>query len=567
MTHHPTRATSPLANSSLRSRIVKKSWPVRLVRVAALLLAVPLLFHAGSPVHAADKDVTGVTVTSPNPGRLSISWDTPSDAPDDYRVTWKKSSGKWTSHKKANTVEGGNAFPTGTSHSVTDLEEGTAYKVRVRARYHDSNGNVEKSGPWSAAKEVTVSATPPPPQKGAEQGEGDSNQGRSTNPPAKPTGLLTGASHDTAILFWDNPNDDTVTGYQILRGDDAANLAVLTADTGDASTSYTDDTVSASTTYAYAIRARNAHGLSPQSDPVSVTTLAPPPEEEEEDTALSTDQSGIIDLTVGTARNLRFERHEDVDQFTFTHTAGTTYRLSVHLFWPGSNSASVSITGLGSALEAFVLTHSPVALPGRVEFVFTPTTSVPPGNQTTITIEGIHWGSDSDGKHQCGTGSGPGSGAGGQDAPIYCYWSSDYTILMEEVASAAESTSSATDVCPSYESYPDSFYTACTMDIDDDVMGYINSQGDRDLWALIQFDAESGYTVKVHGDVDSNNLLDNVQITLIDQWGIPLRQGRSNTSSSPASVSIGADRTYTGVYYLEVRSRDAAGAYRIEVTN
>ena len=280
MTHHSTRATGPLANSSLRSRIVKKSWPLRLALVAALLLAVPLLFHAGSPVHAADKDVSGVTVTSPNPGQLSISWDTPSDAPDDYRVTWKKSSGKWPSYKNDNTVEGGNAFPTGTSHSVSGLEEGTAYKMRVRARYHDSNGNVEKSGPWSATKELTVSATPPQPQKGAKEGGGESNQGRSTNPPAKPTGLLPGASHDNVLLFWTNPDDDTITGYQVLRGDDAANLAVLTDDTGSASTGYTDDTVSASTTYAYAIRARNAHGLSPQSDPASVTTLAPPPGEE-----------------------------------------------------------------------------------------------------------------------------------------------------------------------------------------------------------------------------------------------------------------------------------------------
>ena len=55
MTHHSTRATGPLANSPLRSRIVKKSWPVRLALVAAVLLAVPLLFHAGSPVHGPTK--------------------------------------------------------------------------------------------------------------------------------------------------------------------------------------------------------------------------------------------------------------------------------------------------------------------------------------------------------------------------------------------------------------------------------------------------------------------------------------------------------------------------------
>ena len=558
MTQHSTRANSPLPSNSLWGRLLKRPWPVQLVLVAALLLAIPLLFHAGSTVHAADKEITGFTVTSLNPGELSISWDTPSDAPDDYRVTWKKSDGKWPSHKNENTANGGNAFPTSTSHMVRDLEEGTAYKVRVRARYEAG-----KAGPWSAAQEVTVSATPPP-KKGTEEGEGGSNQGRSTNPPAKPTGLLPAASHDNVLLFWTNPNDDDITGYQILRGLDAANLAVLVNDTGNKNTSYTDDTVAAETTYVYAIRARNANGLSPESDTVSATTLAPPPEEEDEETALATDQTGTIDLTVGTARDLRFEQHEDTDQFTFTHTAGTAYRLSVQMIWPGSNSASVSITGLGSALESFVLARSPVVLPGRADFVFTPTTSVRPGHQTTISIKGIHWGSDSDGKFECGTGN---SQTPQADDHIYCYWSSDYTIMVEEVASAAESTSPTTDVCWSYESFPDSLSTPCVMAIEDDVMGYINSQPDQDLWALVQFDEDSGYTVKVHGDVDSNNLLDNVQITLIDQWGIPLTQGKSNTSSSPASVSIGADRTYTGVYFLEVRSRDAAGAYRIEVTD
>ena len=79
-------------------------------------------------------------------------------------------------------------------------------------------------------------------------------------------------------MFWTDPDDDSITGYQILRGPDAANLAVLTEDTGSTDASYSDDTVEAETTYAYAIRARNAAGLGPQSDTVSVTTQAAPEE-------------------------------------------------------------------------------------------------------------------------------------------------------------------------------------------------------------------------------------------------------------------------------------------------
>ena len=133
----------------------------------------------------------------------------------------------------------------------------------MRARYHDSDGNVEKSGPWSETLEITV---------------------MQTSLPAKPTGLLPGASHDSVLLSWTNPGDDSITGYQVLRGPDANSLTVLTDDTGSKSASYTDSTVSAETTYVYAIRARNAGGLSPQSDPVSVRTLAAPEEEEEPET-------------------------------------------------------------------------------------------------------------------------------------------------------------------------------------------------------------------------------------------------------------------------------------------
>ena len=57
---------------------------MRLVLVAALLLAIPLLFHAGSTAHAADKEISGLTLSSPNPGELVIAWDAASPTPDDY---------------------------------------------------------------------------------------------------------------------------------------------------------------------------------------------------------------------------------------------------------------------------------------------------------------------------------------------------------------------------------------------------------------------------------------------------------------------------------------------------
>ena len=190
---------------------------------AVLLVTAGLLLSLRLPTEAQanERAVSGVALTSPNPGELAITWDAPSTSPDDYRVTWKKSTTNWPSYKNDNTVEGGNAFPTGTSHTVTGLEEDAAYKVRLRARYHDTNGNVEQSGPWSDPPlEITVSSTPP------KEGQGGSSRGRSTNPPAKPTGLITGRSHANVVLLWNNPGDASITGYQILRGPDADNLAV-----------------------------------------------------------------------------------------------------------------------------------------------------------------------------------------------------------------------------------------------------------------------------------------------------------------------------------------------------
>ncbi len=235
--------TKIVAHSGTTQTALAAAFVLLLVTVASLLL-----LQQPAEAQSDTKATSNLAVSSPNPGELVITWDAPGRAPDDYRVTGKKSGGKWTSYRGENTVAGGNALPAGRSHTVSNLEEGTEYSVRVRARYEG-----ERSGPWSPSAELTIAALPD-----------------------KPAGLSTNPSHDNVVLTWTDPGDGSITGYRILRGPDAANLAVLADNTGTAATSYTDSTVAAETGYAYVIRARNAHGLGPQTDGVSAVTPAAP---------------------------------------------------------------------------------------------------------------------------------------------------------------------------------------------------------------------------------------------------------------------------------------------------
>ena len=81
-------------------------------------------------------------------------------------------------------------------------------------------------------------------------------------------------------LTWDNPDDDTVTGYQILRRNRDVHapgqFEVHVDDTGSAATSYVDREVAAETRYVYRIKARNAAGLSARSHYFNANTPEAP---------------------------------------------------------------------------------------------------------------------------------------------------------------------------------------------------------------------------------------------------------------------------------------------------
>ena len=96
--------------------------------------------------------------------------------------------------------------------------------------------------------------------------------------PSAPTGFAATVTHNTVSLTWADPNDSSITSYQILRRDITGGGSLgVHVDSVPAGTSYDDTTnVEPENTYSYRIKARNAQGLSAQSGFQNVTTLAVP---------------------------------------------------------------------------------------------------------------------------------------------------------------------------------------------------------------------------------------------------------------------------------------------------
>ena len=173
-------------------------------------------------------------------GQLLLTWQAPAAPnadPTDYHVNWGKSAEDY----PADTAEAGNAHPDSTTHTLAGLEYDTEYNIRVRARYSDGeNADSPWNGPWT---ETTAQVKLPLP--------------------AAPRFINTAVTEGQVLLSWLNPSDDSITGYQILRGPDTDSLVVIEDDTGSSSTSYTDTAPPAGQTHTYGVKARNASGLSP----------------------------------------------------------------------------------------------------------------------------------------------------------------------------------------------------------------------------------------------------------------------------------------------------------------
>ena len=226
-------------------------------------------------------------------GQLVLTWQTPAAPnadPTDYHVNWGKSAEDY----PADTAETGNAHPTTTTHTLTGLKYDTDYNIRVRARYSDGeNADSPWNGPWT---ETTAQVKLPLP--------------------AAPSFINTAVTEGQVLLSWSNPSDDSITGYQILRGPDADSLIVIEDDTGSSSTTYTDTAPPAGQTHTYGVKARNASGLGPV---------------------------GTATATVPTAEVLIVARHESNDD-TLVSNLGQTAASTAGIIGPfGGNNVEIGM--------------------------------------------------------------------------------------------------------------------------------------------------------------------------------------------------------------------------------
>ena len=182
---------------------------------------------------------TGLTTSEVKHDSLILTWDNPNDANiTGYRIQ------RGTDANSLHTIEP-NTGGASTNYTDSTVVAETTYHHAVQALSQDGNG----------ARSITSVTTPAEPQSdetSEEQTEDDST-------PAAPTGLTASqVTHESLTLTWNDPQDDSITGYQVLRGPDTDSLSTLENDTESVSTRYEDETVEPETTYHYAIGALSA---------------------------------------------------------------------------------------------------------------------------------------------------------------------------------------------------------------------------------------------------------------------------------------------------------------------
>ena len=203
-----------------------------------------------------DAAATGPTITltaAPGDGQVTLSWTYTNDDGetfDHWRYAQKKGSG---SYSFGDEISGGKAIRT---HTVTGLDNDATYTFKV------SRG-------ITSPPPVRIQTTVPP----------DSNEVTATpvESPAAPTGLSATAGNGQVVLSWSDPDNDSITRYEVRYGKVGESLGAWSAiSNSDAETTgHTVTSLDNGSEYRFRIRAVNSAGNGAQSAVVRATPVVP----------------------------------------------------------------------------------------------------------------------------------------------------------------------------------------------------------------------------------------------------------------------------------------------------
>lgn len=231
---------------------------VGVMRLAIALLTALVVATLTVPASARAQDAppppTNLEATANSDGHVVLSW----TAPDDDSVTGYQVLRRRPSEGEDSLqVYVADTESTDTTYTDTNVTAGVRHVYRVKA--------INAAGVGGRSNYVNV--TPQRPQQESPE-----------SPPA-PANLEAAAnSNGRVVLSWIAPDDDSVTGFQILRrrpSEDEDSLQVYVTDTGSTATTYTDTNVTAGVQHVYRVKAINSAGVSGWSNYVNVTPPQP----------------------------------------------------------------------------------------------------------------------------------------------------------------------------------------------------------------------------------------------------------------------------------------------------
>ncbi len=195
-------------------------------------------------------EVEQLQVSSSERGVLEVSWSAADPEPADYWLAWTRAREDYPSASSSE----GNAFVAATAFTLSGLEPGVFYKVRVRPRYWQrEDPEAIRLGPWTASVRARVIA-----------------------PPSAPTGLVATATPRGVVLEWDDPQDDSIRAYVIVRELHRTVLRKVFR-SESLETSFLDFEAEPDTPYDYTVRSVNSDGPGAESESAYVNTLPPIP--------------------------------------------------------------------------------------------------------------------------------------------------------------------------------------------------------------------------------------------------------------------------------------------------